>query len=479
MKEYLALAGVRKLAETSYGEINPMVQELIRRADEAMVLKDVDGYTDVLADLMHAADMAFADLEARRVEYLNRMQLIRNMEEKAIDLFRKYYPREYTGLLDRRLDQLKQRLDQQKLEKSVDEEYESMGDFLKKKTMQAARHVKKASGNFVDNVKILFSLIPFFNVKSRYSELMEEYFGEESVKQIHEDTMEKIIPLIQEECEKSLREELDRGVLAVDGGNTYGAGFNVDDVGAALKVSVISIVFSVSSTVVLAAGWHTVSWSVLNLLLPSILWMVLPLAFFAMIFFNDRDVEKRKSTIDDARQKIHTYVKEQLTLQLSDTLRENLKAERDRVSSEQMLKIFHVEGDGINGIFVDRCRGELDRLIHGMGEAISSTHNDEVDWKKLSGESLALVKKNDDMEYAVLYLSAVFESLMGACNGGFRLGVKSLKEGSAGILVKMRDENIISEDKYALLTAARRVRNRCAHRFHRFKMLPGKQQREQ
>ncbi len=479
MQKLLTLAGVRTIAETGYGEINPMIKEVVFRADEAAAMENNENYTDVLADLMHTADMAFADLEARRIEHLNRMQLIRNVEEKAVDLFREYYPRQYTGLLDERLDQLKARLDEQKLEKSVDEDYDGMGDFIKKKTAQAARHVKKATGNFVDNAKILLSLIPFFNVKSRYSEMMEEYFGEESVKRIHEDTMESIIPLIQEECEKSLREELHRGVLAVDGGNTYGAGFNVDDVGAALKVSVVSIVFSVSSTVVLAAGWHTVSWSVLNLLLPSILWMVLPITFFTMIFFNDRDVEKRKSTIDDARQRIHTYVKEQLTLQLSDTLRENLKEERDRTSFDQLQKIFHVENGSIGANFIDQCRGELDWLIHGMGEKVSTAHNDLVDWVQLSSNSLAIVKENNDLEYAVLYLSAVFESLMGACNSAFNMGVKSLKEGSAGILVKMRDMEIITEEEYSSLTAARRVRNRCAHRFHRFKTLPEKQQREQ
>jgi hypothetical protein len=92
---------------------------------------------------------------------------------------------------------------------------------------------------------------------------------------------------------------------------------------------------------------------------------------------------------------------------------------------------------------------------------------------------LADLRGNSDVTTEALYCAAFFESLLEVINARYGFRVNTLRDGGvAAIVSKLKSDGIIDDQQYSVITVARRIRNRLAHRFLEFESMDEKRRNE-
>ncbi len=91
-----------------------------------------------------------------------------------------------------------------------------------------------------------------------------------------------------------------------------------EEFSASFLLSSASAIMGLTSTVVLAAGWHTIAWSVMNLFIPMLFSFILPVMILSAIGLQNYDVKKKKENLDKAYKETVGYIEKILVPLLAD-----------------------------------------------------------------------------------------------------------------------------------------------------------------
>jgi len=286
-----------KIAATEYGAAaNHSLVRLVQTARECEGLPAAgDGRPDLLMDMAHHADYALSDLQTRLQEYNIQTAGIRELQELFITSYRELYTEKYLSAVEKKVKEFDALLEKEKLssqsgvvgtwsDKLTDMQFYK---FLLKEGIKALR-------TFKDNFLLLASFIPVLNVKSDYRTRLESIFGTEAMRKLHDETHRAVIPIVEKKLEKHISDQAEIYGAVFKSFKIPGASFHSEEFSTSFKISSASAVMGLTSTVVLAAGWHTFAWSVMNLFLPMLFALILPVFFLSVIGLQNYDIKKSR-----------------------------------------------------------------------------------------------------------------------------------------------------------------------------------------
>ncbi len=456
-----------KLSKTQYAHNSNLLLSTAIASIEALEGKSL---TTTEADYQlhetaRLCDLALFDIMTRHQHYTiikSESQKIRN---DFINHFKELYAVTFLNKIDARIDTLIKFIENRKLTKDA-------GTTMWEKLKAWGNKVKD---EFVDSFKNLLSLIPIMKVKSDYSKLLEEYLGEEALKCLHNETLEAIRP----EIENRIRERIN---LLSDEITSIAADFPIrglspgEAISSSFKVTGFTMLMSGAGTMVLTAGWHTIAWSTLNLLLPMIIYLVIPGTILAAVGLQNRDLNKRKDSLKEAKDSIHSSILEHTVLELAERIRTHYQEGESARENELVKKLF----PGLDNISISLVRSAIKDLNSAIGKLDSYLTGPTQD--DYTGELLKRCLDNSmssPLEDSLL-LASCFDSLISFCNRKFHLGGNTIRDGgSAFIIAELKERGFIDDNQFNILTSARRIRNRLAHHVHDFIRLPESQQASQ
>lgn len=460
----------RKLRETEYvSAVNPLLGETVELYDKL----DMAGPDpDSVAELLHAAEQAEASMEHRLYEVESQLRLIREMHARIQEHF---YPGVKTSFgreLDARIDDFINLIESDRIFKDniFDEDLlQLLVDFriwdLAKQVLKGGNRVvteiSKALRMFWDNIRLLLSAIPGSPVESEFKQRIEMILGKEALKKLYRESVQTTLEEIEKISDDILKESL------VSTGLDDTAHFSERSyLEQALNLSTLTTggttMVSISSTLVLAAGWHTISWSLLNLFVPTLFFVILPVFVLSMLGFHNRDIDKRKESIENAKKETHELVEQQVLPLTMHELNRRFEEERSIFESRILKQYFPCGGVGLETHDIRRAGTELDALKQRMTEYLRGSKRAWVP----APENI------DELTRDALSIAVVLDSHIERTNRKLGLNVNTLRAGSAGVIQQLSDRGLVNEEELDTLHWARRVRNHVTHRIGNFMAKP-------
>ncbi len=462
----------RKIAATEYGAVaNHSLARLVHGAGEYGGLPDAgDARPDLLLDMAQHADYALSDLQTRLQEYNIHAAGIRELQELFIDSYRELYTEKYLSAVEKKVKEFDALLEKEKL-KAPKSDKVTWSEKLKDPRYYRSLwdEGKKTLRLSLDNIRLLASFIPFLNIKSEYRTRLYLIFGTEAMRKLHEETHGAVIPLVEKKIEKHISDQAEVYGAVFRNFKIPGASFLSEEFSTSFKISSASAVMGLTSTVVLAAGWHTFAWSIMNLFIPMLFAIILPAAILSALGLQNYDIRKKQEGLEKARRQVNEYIVRQVMPILVESSREKLKA----LAREKEGEIFSSRFPGATGLGprdMNIAVMELSAFIREVSGSAGGEIDESV-MKTMAGR-IGSMAAPGNISAEALYAAAYLESLLEYINVKAGLGVNTLRDGGiAAVVSKMKDRGMLGDEQYALVTRARRARNRLAHRFHEFETM--------
>jgi hypothetical protein len=196
-----------KLAATEYGStVNPSLMRAMQAASEFdRCVESSDASDDLLAELYENADYALSDLQSRMQEYNIHVTSVRDLQELFLSSYRELYVSTIVPSLQAKVKDFESLLDSRKLS-SFDDIDGTMWEKIKNPLLwgKIKESLIKVFDTFKENLKMLASFIPGINARSEYRTRLESIFGEDALRNLHDETNKKIIPLIEDRLRKRI-----------------------------------------------------------------------------------------------------------------------------------------------------------------------------------------------------------------------------------------------------------------------------------
>ena len=466
-----AIPATAGLAKTAYAEkLNSALIDTVMCAAEMQAHGLEGADMDQLGELARSADTALSDMQTRLQEYNIQVSQVRDVHDLFMETYRALYAEESAALMEKKVAEFEELLEREKLG-SASQVEGTLGEKLLNSEFWrgVGTDAKKLYSAFKDSLKQIASFIPRVNVQSEYRTRLEAIFGEQAMKEMHEETDRRVLPRVEEAVKKYIDRDFEgyRGVF--ERLEVPGTGFAVEGLSMSTLVSSVTAFAGIAGTAVLAAGWHTIAWSVMNMFLPFLFEIIIPIAVLTSIGFHNRDINKKKDSLREKQAEVNTYMKKQVLPVIMDSISGSLKkAEKESMAS--IIAARFPGADGMSAKEINMSVMELSSLIKKITLPAGSAAGRDV-IARMRKKYRALEGRGNGTTEA-LYLAGYLESMLGLINSEKGFNVSTFRDGGiAAVAARMRDSGMLDEAEFSSVTRGRRARNRIAHALHEFEAM--------
>ncbi|MFO8079046.1 MAG: hypothetical protein R6V07_01965 [Armatimonadota bacterium] len=304
--------------------------------------------------------------------------------------------------------------------------------------------------------------------KSFFEKNVSKHFNEEMVRSFTEKLGAELDEQLGErwaENARSVEREASRAFSKMAARNVFAAS-SLRDVGLddGTKTALIGLGAAATSTAVLAAGWHTLAWSLGGMFLP--LMPVVAVATVAVAMFRQgAEVKKMMKALDAYQQSLEQA--------LRDNVRYRIRTELDAVNRARANDIKRAVFERYIGTFERSLFEQLIRTLEdwgsellAAGESVEDSTRDPATgerWTSLAREAL---DRGDDLP-AAMYCALAFEQLLRDLNRKLRVHFNfRVPHHNRAFIDTLEDRQLLSPDQISRLHSLKRSRDTFTHRMH-------------
>ncbi len=309
--------------------------------------------------------------------------------------------------------------------------------------------------------------------KTLLEKVFEDHLNEAVVKSFTEKLGEELEAALKlqwfEAAHKAEREVAGTWEKMSLRGSSVGVAEFTTEMDDASKVGIVGLTATATSTAVLAAGWHTLAWSVTGLFLP-----LLPVVIAATLgtawLRKDKALEKLLKTVGEQENKFRQSVEQDI--------RYRMRLEVDRGNRETATrakeKVFRKAiGNFTPSLLNQLMRGledHLDNLALKSGDENTSTASMGQDqWLARAKKTL---ETNDELA-AGMYGALAFEQLLHGINRKREMAFNfRMPHHNRAFIDRLAEDNRVPKDQIHLLRSLKHRRDMFTHRMHHVIAMP-------
>jgi hypothetical protein len=238
----------------------------------------------------------------------------------------------------------------------------------------------------------------------------------------------------------------------------------------ASKMALFGLSAALTSTAVLAAGWHTLAWSLSGLLLPLL--PVLAIATVATaVTRKGKALEKLRGLVDTQEKRLAQ------TVQRADVyrLRHDVQQASQKTAKRLEREVFHRAVGAFEPSKLDALLRGLEDTLDQLSAESAPTSNEPMEktpslpWLDRARTALS---GGDDLA-AAMYGCLAFEQLLRDISRRLDIGFDfRVPHHNRAFLERLKERNAIPGDSLALLRSLKGRRDMYTHRMHQVAVLP-------
>jgi len=455
------------------GELGSVLED-IRQQDSQFAGTIKAGMDSAAADGRRAAE-ALLDAGASPQQALDEGYRVagEQLGELLLNLYghRERLNRE-TDLLDSLVDEL--------TEWYVDRFHREMKQFLAEQFLQMRREYEKRyewHTGLKDGMKMLRAKIyalggntaasPSTETRPLLEQLVDEYLSKEKitsfVKQLDTSLQKHVTERWSQTTANVLRDAL---VAARGSASAWSHPLNLaleSELDIASKSALAGLAAAGASTVMLAAGWHTLAWAISGIFAPMLL-AGIALTLFAAMLGRDRTVSKVQKKLLEQEEKSTREMKENML----PRMRIEVESANRKTAANLKEFVFHKVVGKFQPRLLDRLIQHLEKHLENIGSAVGggeslTATNSCGQWLSRARESLA----RDDEISAALFGCLAFEQRLRELNRSLELGFDFRRpHHNRAFIDTLANTKKVKPDTISKLRSLKSRRDMFTHRMH-------------
>ena len=244
--------------------------------------------------------------------------------------------------------------------------------------------------------------------------------------------------------------------------------------GDGTKTALIGLTAATTSTVVLAAGWHTLAWSLGGLFFPLL--PVVALATLGVAVFREGEEKKKLiKAVDDYETQLGQ------TIESDARYRMRVEVQKGNAKTADDLRtiLFHTYVGKFNPALFNRLIRGMEDWLNALEKNTAYTplsdHVDGINWRAKARQSL---DAGEDLS-AAMYGALAFEQLLREINRQKRVGFNfRVPHHNRAFIDTLEQRRVLPPEKIAILRSLKRSRDTFTHRMHLFAAMPEAKRRK-